>query len=227
MLSVFILSNSCSNQRSKTSGSNSSALLNETILSNMFIGNKFKTAREIKDLSELTPLNTIPTGYANSLPVPRRLSDHTLVIQILYFVVVRSEDKLQYTLPEYCMWLNPVSGEVVKFWKCNLEEIGLENGINIEVMAGLGKGDTKENRYRRIDRFYAISNLVWELFQKGEVPNNSVHLDLINEYYQLFLYMNEKEGAQITVASSPEFFKWINESVKHKLSKDELKDTFN
>jgi len=125
------------------------------------------------------------------------------------------------------MWLNPVSGEVIKFWKCSLEEIGLSNGINFKVGAGLGKGDNKENSYRRTDRFYAISNLVWELFQKGEVPNNSVHLDLINEYYQLFLYMNEKEGAQITVASSPEFFKWINESVKHKLSKDEVKDTFN
>jgi len=119
------------------------------------------------------------------------------------------------------MWLNPVSGEVIKFWKCSLEEIGLSNGINFKVGAGLGKGDTKENSYRRTDRFYAISNLVWELFQKGDIPNDSVSLDLINEYYQLFLHMTEEEGAQITVAGSLEFFKWINESVKNRLSKDD------
>ena len=175
--------------------------------------NEINSAQEIKTQAGKAASTVVPDEAAETIPVPKRLGEK-FVIQILYYRQVGSPGKRKELPPEYCMLLDPESGKVIRFWRCTLAEIGLDEGTPTVAGAGIKSGMTTEEFTMKEERLLAISQPVWIAFFHGGVPNAADTRALVREYRQLFLQTTNEGEAGFTVAAAAEFFQWLDTVAK-------------
>lgn len=173
----------------------------------------FKTVKEIKSISGNVSSKILEDEYAETIPVPR-YSNGELVIQILYYPAFGPPNDRRYLPPTHCMFLDPVTGKVLKFWACSLKEIDMEGEIQEVPGTGISHKIPFQEYLPKEKRFFAIGHLVWEAFSHGDVPKDSDIQKMVKEYRQLFIETSTVSEAKYTLAGAPDFFKWLDEVSK-------------
>lgn len=170
---------------------------------------QLKTATEILTIAGKTASSILPDEAAETLPVPRRVNER-FVIQILYYREFGSPGERRVEAPDHCMWLEPESGKVIRFWACALDELGIPNRPDAVPGAGIRPGMTAEEYTRNHERIAAISQSVWAAFIHGGIPDDPDTRRLAREYRRLVLETTKAEVAAYLVAAAPDFFRWLD-----------------
>ncbi len=177
----------------------------------MYAGTQFMSAPELRDVAGSVARRVLPVEAAETLPVPRRDPKEGLVIVILYYRESGSPGKRVVKLPDHAMYLNPVTGKVLRFWAIEPEELGIETPLRPVPGAGVPADMPKMDFVEKRQRFLDISPAVWEAFasQASDYPPNV--LAMIRDYRSLFLQTTKAEVAPFYVQAAPDFFRWLDQ----------------
>ena len=170
---------------------------------------RFKSADELRKAAGTIAGRVLPDEVAETLPIPLRVGDH-LVILILYYRETGPRGRPVVHLPDHAMHLDPVTANVLRFWACRPEDVGIEPPLKPVPGAGIRPGMTSAEFVEKRNRFLAISPHVWELFASGAATFDSESSAMVREYLRLFLEITKAEVAPFYVAATPDFFNWLH-----------------
>jgi hypothetical protein len=168
----------------------------------------FMSAQEIREIAGRTAAAVLPDEVAETMPVPRRKNDN-VVLLIMYYTETGPPNKREVGLPHHAMELNPSSGDVLRFWACSPEELGIEPPLSPVEGADIPQGMTSDEFVEKRQEFLDISSRVWEAYYHGDTQVSGPTADLVKRYYALFLEITKKEVAPYYVAAAGDFFNWV------------------
>jgi hypothetical protein len=169
---------------------------------------RLKSAQELREIAGSIAAVSLPDEIADTLPVPRRVSGKRAV-QILYYRESGPPERRRLTPPEQCLLLDAHSGQLLRFWACRPEELGILPTTPAVPGAGIRDGMTVDEYVEKEERLLAISRPLWQAFFEGAADEDAATRARALEYQQLFLETNDAEVAKFLVASAPDFFRWL------------------
>jgi hypothetical protein len=169
---------------------------------------QFKSAQDLRREAGAVSAGVLPDEAAETLPVLHREGGR-LTILILYYRESGPPNRRVVRPPDHVMYLDPVSGKVIRFSACRPEDLGIERSMKPVAGAGIRPGMTSQEFYQKRERFLDISPQVWHAFASGSSQFEASTQGVLGEYYHLFLEITKAEVAPYYVAAAPDFFGWI------------------
>ncbi|MCP3952594.1 MAG: hypothetical protein GY697_10325 [Desulfobacterales bacterium] len=168
----------------------------------------FKSAHEMVEIQGSVSAQELPVEVANTLPIPKK-TESGLVILIIYYNETGPHGQRVVHPPHYAMTLDPATGDVLRFWACRPDDLGIVAPLKTLPGAGITPGMTGNEFFHLRLRFLDISAAVWQAYASGATQFEPQLQKLIAEYWQLFLRITKKEIAPFYAMSSPDYFQWL------------------
>jgi hypothetical protein len=171
--------------------------------------NTYKSAHELRRIVGSVAGAVLPDEIAQTLPIPKK-SKSALVIQVLFYREGGPPGNRKVSLPHYAMYLDPVTGKVLRFWAIRPQEMGISEPLQAVPGAGIDPPNMTGMEFFHLrERLLDISAEVWEAYASGKTDFDESKGALIREYRSIFLRITKKEVAPFYVMSSPDFFEWL------------------
>lgn len=168
----------------------------------------FKSAHEIVEIQGRIAAQELPVEVANTLPIPQK-TESGMVILIIYYNETGPRGQRVVHPPHYAMTLDPVTGDLLRFWACRPEDLGIKAPVQTLPGAGITPGMTGNEFFHLRQRLLDISAAVWQAYAGGGTQFEPQFQELITEYWHLFLRITKTDIAPFYAMASPDFFQWL------------------
>lgn len=170
---------------------------------------RVKSVDEIQEACGRAASTILPDEDGETFPCPVKANGHEY-IQVLFYSLTGELGAETIEVPHYCMWLDPYTAEVVRFWPCTPQEIGIERSAEPISPRG-NQGDLSfETLIEKRERLSAISPSVWKLFFDNATSFDSETAATLREYRSLFWETSDPEETKFVVGASRDFFEWLD-----------------
>jgi len=169
---------------------------------------EIKSVDEIQEACGIAASTILPIEDSSTFPTPIRSNGHDYV-QILFCSRSGVEEDEVIEEPHYCMWLDPFTAKVMRFWPCTPQEIGIEGKPLLINPPGPLAGIEFEQYMEKRDRLSTLSPIVWKLFFAHTSPSDPQTVAILKEYLKLYLETTNKAVARFEIEASSEFFNWL------------------
>lgn len=161
----------------------------------------------IKDAAGRVASRVLPDEVAETFPLPLK-SNGRDYFQILYYREAGPPGKRIVHAPHYCMRLDAYTAEVVRFWNCTPDEIGIGHAPPFDP-PGIREGMTAEEFVEKDEQLASLSPHVARLFFDESTDLDLRSIATVKEYFELLLEINSKDQATFMINASPDFFSWL------------------
>lgn len=169
----------------------------------------YKSAHEVRTIVGSVTAAVLPDETASTLPIPKR-TESALVIQVLFYRESGPPGNRKVSLPHYAMYLDPVTGKVLRFWAIHPQDVGITEPLQAVPGAGIDPPTMTGMEFFHLrQRLLDISAGVWGAYASGRTDFDDATRAVIREYEGIFLRITKKEVAPFYVMSSPHFFTWL------------------
>lgn len=170
---------------------------------------KIKSVDEIQEACGRAASTILPDEDGDTFPYPVRVNGNDY-IQVLFYSLTGELGSETIEVPHYCMWLDPYTAKVVRFWPCTPQEIGIERSAGPISPRG-NQGDLSfETLMEKRERLSAISPSVWKLFFANATSSDSETAATLREYRSLFWETSDPQETKFVVRASRDFFEWLD-----------------
>ncbi len=145
-------------------------------------------------------------GEAQMLPLPTKKGE-TVAVVILYYNEPFQQGKEIVYPPHHKITINAETGAVIENKAVTPSDFGMSQAEPEPVEGfGLDPNLTSDEFWYLVDRFYAISPAVWQMYKTGSVPNR----DILKQYHAIFRRIAKAPLIHYYEAVAPDLFDWLS-----------------
>ncbi|MEZ5401837.1 MAG: hypothetical protein R2729_19340 [Bryobacteraceae bacterium] len=166
---------------------------------------------QLREIAGRTASRSLPDEAAETFPVITEAGGGARV-RIVFYTETGPPNARQVHPPHHVMDLDPTTGQVLRFERCQPRDIGIATPAQPVPGVAYDASDGIEGFARRTGRFFEISPAVWRLFLNRGAPLDAGGKALVAEYWDLFSRITKADVAPFYIGAAADFFGWVRSS---------------